>query len=110
MRRYLLILPDRCVHDSLVRQMDVGAAGRLKKWTVPDAAAALDLARNGQGIAFLTDVAAASAVEDGCVGPATVAGGGNSPHLLCVVATEPAADLGGGGFPEPAGDADAARG
>ena len=60
-----MIVPDAFVHESLARQMEPGAAGRLKKWTVPDGAAARDLARNGQGIAFLTDMAAGGAVADG---------------------------------------------
>ncbi|MES2475877.1 MAG: LysR family transcriptional regulator [Verrucomicrobiota bacterium] len=65
LRRFLCILPDAFVSESLARQMEPGAAGRIKKWMVPDAAAASGLARNGQGIAFLTNLAAADAVADG---------------------------------------------
>jgi len=65
LKRSLLILPDRFVHDSLARHLEPGAAGVLKKWMVPDSQVAHELARNGQGIAFLTKWAAGSALEDG---------------------------------------------
>ncbi len=65
LRRSLLVLPDRFVHDALTRHLEPGAAGGLKKWMVPDARVAHELARNGQGIAFLTSLAAESSLEEG---------------------------------------------
>lgn len=65
LRRSLLILPDPFILDSLARYLEPGVAGGLRKWMVPDSRAARELARHGQGIAFLTGVALGSSVEDG---------------------------------------------
>ncbi|MES2659855.1 MAG: LysR family transcriptional regulator [Verrucomicrobiota bacterium] len=67
LKRSLLILPDPFILDSLAQYLEPGVAGGLRKWMVPDSRAARELARNGQGIAFLTDSALGTSHEDGAL-------------------------------------------
>jgi DNA-binding transcriptional LysR family regulator len=65
LRECLLIFQDqlilRSVNRFLGREVDV----ELRKWILPDPQVACDLARQGQGVAFLSKWAVGNAVQDG---------------------------------------------
>lgn len=67
LRQSLLIFQDRWIFESLAQQLGGRTEGELRKWILPDPRVALDLARQGQGIAFLPERAAAESVREGAL-------------------------------------------
>ncbi len=53
LQRCLLVFPDAEAAAPLAARYEPGAAAGLKKWFVPDPRAALELARQGQAVAFV---------------------------------------------------------
>jgi DNA-binding transcriptional LysR family regulator len=65
LRQSLLIFQDRFIFKTLAQHLGRGREGDLRKWILPDPRVTLDLARQGQGIAFLPEWAAVAAVKEG---------------------------------------------
>lgn len=65
LRQSLLIFQDRFIFKTLAQHLGRGREGDLRKWILPDPRVTLDLARQGQGIAFLPEWAAVAAVQEG---------------------------------------------
>jgi DNA-binding transcriptional LysR family regulator len=67
LRQGLLIFQDPFVLKTLAHHLGRGGEGDLRKWVLPDPRVAHELARQGQGIVFLPDWAAATAVQEGAL-------------------------------------------
>jgi DNA-binding transcriptional LysR family regulator len=67
LRQGLLIFQDPFVLKTLAHHLGRGGEGDLKKWVLPDPRVAHELARQGQGIVFLPEWAAATAVQEGAL-------------------------------------------
>ena len=61
----LLIFPDRSACEWMEKCLGRGGNGQSRQWILPDPRAAHELARQGQGIVFLPEWAAGTAVRDG---------------------------------------------
>lgn len=65
LRQSLLIFQDRFICSALAQHLGRTGEGGLKTWILPDPRVAHDLARQGQGVVFLPEWAAASTVREG---------------------------------------------
>jgi DNA-binding transcriptional LysR family regulator len=65
LRECLLIFQDQLIFKAVTRFLGRGADVALRKWILPDPQVACDLARQGQGVAFLSEWAVGTAVQDG---------------------------------------------
>ncbi|MGL4400336.1 MAG: LysR family transcriptional regulator [Luteolibacter sp.] len=67
LRQGLLIFQDPFILKALAHHLGRGGEGDLRKWVLPDPRVAHELACQGQGIVFLPDWAAATAVQEGAL-------------------------------------------
>lgn len=65
LRGSILIFPDQFILEAMNTQLTNGVCDALKKWILPDSGVANELARQGQGIAFLPERAVSSALKEG---------------------------------------------
>jgi DNA-binding transcriptional LysR family regulator len=61
----LLIFSDVAIHDLMTPHLGTGVSGGMRTWLLPEVQTAGQLARQGQGVAFLPQWAVGEAVEEG---------------------------------------------
>ncbi|MGL5019394.1 MAG: LysR substrate-binding domain-containing protein, partial [Luteolibacter sp.] len=67
LRQGLLIFQDPFIFQTLAGHLGRGGERELRKWVLPDPRVAHELARQGQGIVFLPEWAAVTAVQEGAL-------------------------------------------
>ena len=61
----VVIFPDQFTYEGLSSQFERAGAMEMREWILPDPRTPAELARQGQGIAFLPEWVAAGAMRDG---------------------------------------------